>query len=164
MRRTLTLIVAAVTVALGLTACAPADKAEIGADAVVIDVRTNDEQASGYLEGALLLDINSGALESALPALDPNAEYLIYCRSGNRADQAIALMEQAGFTNLTNLGSLAQAASATGLPIVTADSSTPAPSTSPSRTFKPSTTVKSRRTPLSDPRRMVGRKNRGFHV
>ena len=129
MRRTLTLIVAAVTVALGLTACAPADKAEIGADAVVIDVRTNDEQASGYLEGALLLDINSGALESALPALDPNAEYLIYCRSGNRADQAIALMEQAGFTNLTNLGSLAQAASATGLPIVTADSSTPAPST-----------------------------------
>ena len=50
--------------------------------------------------------------------LDPDAEYLVYCRSGNRSGQAIALMEQAGFSNLTNLGSLEQAASTTGIQIV----------------------------------------------
>jgi hypothetical protein len=36
--------------------------------------------------------------------------------STSRSGQAIALMEQAGFTNLTDLGSLEQAALATGLP------------------------------------------------
>lgn len=71
----------------------------------------------GHLDGAKLLDFNGGAVAEALPNLDPDGEYLIYCRSGNRAGQTITLMEQAGFTNLTNLGSLEQAAKSTGLNI-----------------------------------------------
>ncbi|MFC7766956.1 rhodanese-like domain-containing protein [Leucobacter soli] len=72
----------------------------------------------GHLDGAEQLDFNGGEVAAAIPGLDPDAEYLVYCRSGNRSGQAIALMEQAGFSKLTNLGSLEQAAAATGIEIV----------------------------------------------
>lgn len=108
--------------ALGLVACSAAPAAagstEVSADAIILDVRTADEYAGGHLDGAQLLDFNGGEVAAAIPSLDPDAEYLVYCRSGNRSGQAIALMEQAGFSNLTNLGSLEQAASTTGIQIV----------------------------------------------
>src|SRR5690606_24207673 len=95
-----------------------ANPVEVGDATILLDVRTAAEHSAGHLDGAKLLDFNGGDLAAAIPSLDPDAEYLVYCRSGNRSGQAIALMEQAGFTNLTNLGSLEQAAQATGLPIV----------------------------------------------
>lgn len=87
-------------------------------NAIIVDVRTPAEFAAGHLEGAQLIDFNAGEVAAAIPTLDPEAEYLVYCRSGSRSGQAIALMEQAGFTDLTNLGSLEQAAETTGLDIV----------------------------------------------
>lgn len=125
MRRSITISVAAFALIFGLTACSAASNAvggtptvEVREDAILIDVRTAAEYAAGHIEGADLLDFNGGELAAAIPNLDPDLEYLIYCRSGNRSGQAIALMERAGFTNLTNLGSLEQAAQGTGLPIV----------------------------------------------
>lgn len=126
MRRTLSLVALplfAGALALGLASCTSAatsnsGNVEVSAGTVVLDVRTPDEYAAGHLDGAQLLDFNGGEVATALPKLDPEAEYLVYCRSGNRSAQAIALMEQAGFSNLTNLGSLDQAATATGLQIV----------------------------------------------
>jgi rhodanese-related sulfurtransferase len=54
-----------------------------------------------------------------LSTLDPAADYYIYCRSGNRAGQAIDVMKQAGFTGeLVNGGSLENAANQTGLSVV----------------------------------------------
>ncbi|MFK4760125.1 rhodanese-like domain-containing protein [Microbacterium sp. ZW T5_45] len=87
-------------------------------DTIILDVRTPDEYASGHLAGARLLDYAGGEVAAAVPHLDPDADYLLYCRSGNRSGQALELMERAGFTSLTNLGSLADAADAIGLPIV----------------------------------------------
>ncbi len=117
-----TIIAAAAGLALvgTLTACssASAEPVEVGPNTIVLDVRTPEETSAGYLEGAQLLDFNGGEFAAALPTLDPDAEYLVYCRSGNRAGQAIAMMQQQGFENVTNLGSLEQAASATGLPVV----------------------------------------------
>ncbi|WP_449282428.1 rhodanese-like domain-containing protein [Leucobacter sp.] len=124
MRRTLSLSLSAVTLLLGLAACSAApgsaertSTVNVGDETILLDVRTAEEYASGHLEGAQLLDFTGGDVAAAIPNLDPDAEYLVYCRSGNRSGQAIALMEQAGFTNLTNLGSLEQAAQATGLPL-----------------------------------------------
>ena len=110
----------ALILGVGLAACSPVTpgSAEVTADTIVIDVRTADEYAGGHLEGAQLLDLSAGQVEAAIPSLDPEAEYFVYCRSGNRSAQAIALLEQAGFSNLTNLGSLDQAAAATGISIV----------------------------------------------
>ncbi|WP_257162399.1 rhodanese-like domain-containing protein [Corynebacterium cystitidis] len=107
-------------VAGSLAACSTTESAEqISSDAVILDVRTAEEIAdSGLLDGAQHYDFNSGELATALPQLDPDAEYGIYCRSGNRAGQAKSVMEDAGFTDVTNLGSLQDAVDTTGLQIV----------------------------------------------
>ncbi|QBE49504.1 rhodanese-like domain-containing protein [Leucobacter triazinivorans] len=129
MRRILTSIAAPLVAgafALGLAACSTAPSASAGSaagldvsdDAIILDVRTPAEYAEGHLAGAQLLDFTGGEVAAAIPQLDPEAEYLVYCRSGNRSGQAIALMEAAGFGNLTNLGSLEQAAAATGIDVV----------------------------------------------
>lgn len=87
--------------------------------AAVIDVRTPEETSMGYLEGAQLFDIQNARFMDNLATLDPAADYYIYCRSGNRAGQAIEIMKQAGFTGeLVNGGSLENAANQTGLTVV----------------------------------------------
>jgi rhodanese-related sulfurtransferase len=87
--------------------------------AAVIDVRTPEETSMGYLEGAQLFDIQNPTFMDMLSTLDPAADYYIYCRSGNRAGQAIDIMKQAGFTGeLVNGGSLENAANQTGLTVV----------------------------------------------
>ena len=116
-------IVAGAAIALmTATACtSPADEAssvELGEQAVLVDVRTPQEYAEGHLDGAQLLDLTGGELAASLPELNPDAEYYVYCRSGSRSSQAAAMMEEAGFTDVTDLGSIEQAAEATGLPIV----------------------------------------------
>lgn len=123
MRRTIALTVSVLAVAFGLAACASptsggSGSVTVGSDAIILDVRTAQEHAAGHLDGSRLIDFNAGEVAAAIPTLDPTAEYFVYCRSGNRSGQAIALMEQSGFTNLTNLGSLEQAAAATGISVV----------------------------------------------
>lgn len=106
-------------VMLGLAACSDGTNgAVLPEGAIILDVRTPGEYAEGHLDGALLIDFNAGDVTAAIPELDPNADYLVYCRSGNRSGQAKLLMEQAGFENVTNLGSLEEAAETTGIDIV----------------------------------------------
>ena len=44
-------------------------------------------------------------------------DYLVYCRTGSRADAAIEYMDTLGFTT-TNLGSVDAASDATGIRVV----------------------------------------------
>jgi hypothetical protein len=96
----------------------PAASVVVTESANIIDVRSDAEYAAGHLEGATQFDLSNGELEEALGTLDKNAEYFVYCRSGNRSAQATALMEQAGFTKVTDLGSMENAAELTGIKIV----------------------------------------------
>ena len=101
-----------------LAGCASANAVDMKSVAAVIDVRTPDEVATGHLHGSLHIDIQSSEFESQMNELDKSANYVIYCRSGNRAGKAIEWMTANGFTGtLTNAGSLADAAVVTGLPI-----------------------------------------------
>lgn len=111
------LIAATGAAALALTGCATAEPIELTSDTVVVDVRTPGEYAAGHLDGAVNLDLTSGQLAAEIPALDADDEYVVYCKSGNRSAQATQLMEQAGL-EVTDAGSMQQAADATGLPIV----------------------------------------------
>lgn len=115
--RTVAAMLGALTLAASLSACSSETSVSVSPETVVLDVRTPEEFASGHLAGAELLDFSGGEFATALPSLDPEAEYVVYCRSGNRSGQAVALMEQAGFAYVTNLGSLAQASAATGIEI-----------------------------------------------
>lgn len=102
-----------------LTACAASEPVDPASYAAIIDVRTVDEWNNGHLETAVLMDISDAAFASNLETLDKSANYYVYCRSGNRAGQAIEQMKQLGFTGtLTNGGSVEDASAATGLTIV----------------------------------------------
>jgi rhodanese-related sulfurtransferase len=114
---------ATLTLALGAcsaggTGASPATASEKVAGAIILDVRTPQEFAEGHLEGAVNLDVNAADFTTRLRDLDPAGRYLVYCRSGNRSKQAIDRMKAAGFTTLTDLGSVKQASTATGLAVV----------------------------------------------
>ncbi len=120
MLRTIAVLVGAPILLLALSGCTDASVATsaVSETTVVLDVRTPEEYAAGHLDGARLLDLNSGEFAAALPQLIPDVEYLVYCRSGSRSGQAVDMMKDAGFTSASNLGSVEEAAVATGLPIV----------------------------------------------
>ena len=86
--------------------------------AITIDVRATDEFAAGHLDGAVNYNVEDGTLEQALSNLNPNANYVVYCRSGRRSAIAADLMKENGFTQIADLGSLEDAADATGFAIV----------------------------------------------
>jgi rhodanese-related sulfurtransferase len=109
----------AVFAVAGLTGCTTQEPIDMSQYAAVIDVRTPEETSLGYLEGAQLFDIQNPSFMGNLATLDPAADYYVYCRSGNRAGQAIEIMQQSGFTGeLVNGGSLENAANQTGLSVV----------------------------------------------
>jgi rhodanese-related sulfurtransferase len=109
----------AVFAVAGLTGCTTQEPIDMSKFAAVIDVRTPEETSMGYLEGAQLFDIQNPGFMGNLATLDPAADYYVYCRSGNRAGQAIEIMQQSGFAGeLVNGGSLENAANQTGLTVV----------------------------------------------
>ncbi len=102
-----------------LSACSTAKAIDLSTIAAVVDVRTPNEFAEGHLNGALNIDWQGANFAAEISNLDPAADYIIYCRSGNRAGQAITFMQSNGFTGkLTNGGGVADASSLTGIEIV----------------------------------------------
>jgi len=88
------------------------------AGVITLDVRTPSEFAEGFIEGARLIDFQSGNFENEIAVLDKNATYAVYCRSGNRSGQAVKVMQDAGFSNVFNMnGGVIEWANA-GLPLV----------------------------------------------
>ncbi|GGD26646.1 rhodanese-like domain-containing protein [Hyunsoonleella pacifica] len=73
-------------------------------NAVVLDVRTDDEVADGIIPEAIHIDIYKGQeFIDAIEALDKSKSYYVYCRSGNRSGQACQIMEELGFEKAYNL-------------------------------------------------------------
>jgi rhodanese-related sulfurtransferase len=104
---------------LGATACAAAPAAlDFSEDTIIIDVRTPAEFKTGHLQGALNIDVQSPDFYSQISELDPNADYFIYCRSGNRSAQAMRQMAPLGFSSMTNGGSVQEATERSGVPVV----------------------------------------------
>lgn len=74
-----------------------------GSGPVLLDVRTPGEFADGYIQGAINMDINAPDFADRLGKLDRNAEYLLYCRSGNRSGVALGMMRDLGFSSVSHL-------------------------------------------------------------
>jgi phage shock protein E len=119
MFRPLTALAGCLLVLASIAGCsAPVEPVELSAETILIDVRTPGEYTAGHLDGANLLDLTGGQFAEVLPTLDPEAEYAVYCKSGNRSGQAVAMMESAGFENVTDLGSMDNAAQVTQIEVV----------------------------------------------
>jgi rhodanese-related sulfurtransferase len=85
---------------------------------ITLDVRTPGEFNEGHIDGAQLIDFQSGNFESEIETLDKSKTYAVYCRSGSRSGQAVKIMSDAGFTNLYNLNGGVIDWSSAGLPLV----------------------------------------------
>ena len=72
-------------------------------DGVFVDVRTPNEIANGKLSGAKEINVTSASFRSQIEKLDKNEAYIVYCRSGMRSARACKIMEQEGFTDVTNV-------------------------------------------------------------
>lgn len=75
------------------------------ADAVVIDVRTPSEYASGHLAGAKNVDVMGADFQDRIAAMTlGDGPIYLYCRSGNRSGQATKILRQMGHDGATNVG------------------------------------------------------------
>lgn len=73
-------------------------------NAVIIDVRTEDECAHGVLEHAQCLDIfQKDNFMEGLRKMDKEKNYYVYCRSGQRSANACQIMDEMGFNQTFNL-------------------------------------------------------------
>jgi phage shock protein E len=110
----------AVFATTSLAACSEQAQYDPAAYAAIIDVRTPEEWNEGRLEGAVRMGIADPDFMQQLATLDPSQDYYIYCRSGNRAGQAIDIMRQNGFTGeLINGGAVANASNELGIRVIT---------------------------------------------
>ncbi|WP_068828339.1 rhodanese-like domain-containing protein [Pseudomonas sp. BMS12] len=76
--------------------------------AVLIDVRSADEFASGALPGAKLIPHSNIAARISEVAPDKNVPIVLYCRSGRRSSIAQDELQALGYTQVINAGGYEQ--------------------------------------------------------
>jgi phage shock protein E len=73
----------------------------------IIDVRTPAEFAAGHVDGAINIPLEVvGQQISTISGLRKDSAIVLYCRSGKRSEVARATLEQQGYKNVVNAGSL----------------------------------------------------------
>ena len=87
-------------------------------DFVILDVRTPEEVAEGYIENAINIDFYSETFRDELNRLDKNKTYLIYCRSGGRSGNTLNIMEELNFREVYDVSGGMIEWQAEGLPTI----------------------------------------------
>lgn len=81
--------------------------AKIKNGARVVDVRTPAEFDAGHWPDAVNIPLNE--VPQRLKEFGPtNQPVVVYCRSGNRSGRAQKILKEAGYTDVTNGGGLAE--------------------------------------------------------
>ena len=79
-------------------------KAQEDENAVILDVRTQDECNDGIIPKAITIDVYKGqAFIYKIEELDKSKNYYVYCKAGGRSAQACNIMNQLGFETTYNL-------------------------------------------------------------
>lgn len=83
--------------------------AQVEPDALIIDTRSPAEYKAGHLAGAVLIPYDG--IEAGITTLteDKEAPIYLYCGSGRRAEIARERLLHRGYSNVTNLGGMAEA-------------------------------------------------------
>lgn len=69
---------------------------------IVIDVREPDEFKVSHVTGAVNIPLGHLKSDAQIESLDRDTPIVTYCRSGSRAGVAQKILEQMGFSNVTN--------------------------------------------------------------
>ena len=75
-------------------------------NAIILDVRTAQEFATGRIPGAILIPDYAIRDRARLLLPDKNALILVYCRSGNRSRTAAYELISMGYTNVYDFGGI----------------------------------------------------------
>lgn len=76
-------------------------------DAIIVDVRHDDEYKADHIPGAVLLTMETITAETAAKVLpNKNQMILIYCRSGRRSKISAQTLLELGYTNLIEFGGI----------------------------------------------------------
>ena len=70
--------------------------------AFLVDVRSPGEFADGNVKGSVNIPLDQ--VQNQLAKFKDKESIVVFCRSGNRSSQAKSILEQNGFTNVTNGG------------------------------------------------------------
>ena len=73
---------------------------------IILDVRTEQEYKSGYIEGAILLPENEIFDKVEEIITDKSTTILLYCRSGRRSALAADRLVELGYTNVYDFGGI----------------------------------------------------------
>jgi rhodanese-related sulfurtransferase len=104
----------------GIELVSAVDAADIIAEdsgAIILDVRTPEEFGEGHIEGAVNIDFYAADFAARLAGLDPEASYVVYCRSGNRSAETAKLMADLEFSRVDEIEGGILAWNAAGLPV-----------------------------------------------
>ena len=82
----------------------------------VIDVRSEAEWNTGYLEGALHIEWQD--ILQISTQIPKDEQIYLYCRSGNRSEKATKILLEAGYINAKNAGSINEASKLLGIEII----------------------------------------------
>ena len=86
---------------------------------VMIDVRTDEEWRAGYIEGAIHIPLSEIEKNIENYEISKDEEILLYCRSGNRSGRAKVILDELGYTDVTNIGGIASVSEQYNLKIKT---------------------------------------------
>jgi len=86
-------------------------------DFVLLDIRTSPEIAESHISGTVALDFYSPSFAENLAELERELTYLIYCRTGNRTGQTMAMMADLGFEKVFDLDGGIRAWTQRGYPV-----------------------------------------------
>lgn len=75
-------------------------------DIVIVDVREEEEMAEGYIEGAVLIPLDTVESEVENKITDKDKTILVYCRSGRRSAIACDIMDSLGYKNVYDFGGI----------------------------------------------------------
>ncbi len=92
-----------------LSACGQSLPDTPDSDALVIDVRTQQEWGISRISDAVLIPYDQISSQIASQTTDLEQPIFLYCRSGNRASHAKRDLERLGYTQVFNIGSLRDA-------------------------------------------------------
>lgn len=78
-------------------------KSQSVANPVILDVRTPDEFASGFIKGAVNVDFRDNYFQTRILDMSKDKTYFVYCLSGGRSSSAAEFMRKNGFKNVFEL-------------------------------------------------------------
>lgn len=86
-------------------------------DALVLDVREDNEVREGRIKGARHIPLGQLKSRAAELAQSKDKPVLVYCRSGNRSAHACNILTALGFQNVSNLAGGISAWESASLPV-----------------------------------------------